>query len=84
MADLVLGERHLGALVKHDPGDRRRRNQQRTGLPVVAEVVGDIGGDDARPLQRPGNIDPRNARMRHLAAKKRDVQHSRQLDVVDE
>ncbi len=53
VADLVLGERHLRALVEDDARDRRRRHQQRPGLPVVAEVVGGIDGDDAVPRRAP-------------------------------
>ncbi len=34
MANLVLGKRDLGSLVEYDSGNRRRRHQQRTMLPV--------------------------------------------------
>ena len=84
MADLVFGQGDLGSLVENDAFDRRRRHQDRAGLPVVAEIAGRIGGDDAGTLQRPGKIDLFDARMRHLAAQECGVQHAWQLDVVDE
>ena len=84
MADLVLGERNLGSLVEDDARDRRRRHEQRAGLPVIAEVVGHVDGDYAGAPQRRRNVDLQNSRMRNLAAQERRMQHSRQLDVVDE
>ncbi len=47
MADFVLGERHLGALVEDGVFDRRRRHQQRARRPIVAEIGGGVDGDDA-------------------------------------
>ena len=84
MAHLVLGERHLGAQVEGDAGDRRRRHQQRPGLPVVAEIVGGIDGDDAGALARGGDVDPADASMGDRAAQERHMHHAREHDVVDE
>ena len=84
MAGLVLGQRHLGSLVEDDAFDRRRRHQDRAGLPVVAEVAGNIGCDDAGTLQCLENIDLQDSRMRDLAAQKRGVKHPRQFEVIDE
>ena len=81
---LVLGERHLGALVEDDALDRRRRHQQRSRLPIVAEIVGGVDGDHAFASPRRRDVDAPHARMRDLAAHKRRVQQARQLDVVDE
>jgi hypothetical protein len=36
MADLVFGQWNLGPFVENDAFDRRRRHQDRAGLPVVA------------------------------------------------
>ena len=84
VADLVLCQRHLRSLVKDDPRDRRRRNQQRAGLPVGAEIVRCIDRHDARMLQRPGDVDTLDPRMGNLAAQECRVQHAGQFEVIDE
>ncbi len=84
MPDFFLGQRDLGSRVEDDAIDRRRRHQDRPGLPVIAKVARDISRDDAGSLQRFGNIDLVDSRMCHLAAQQRGVQHARQFDVVDE
>jgi hypothetical protein len=84
VAHLVLGERHLRALVEERALDRRRRHQQWPGLPVVAEVLRGIHGEHAFVLARPRYVDAADARMRVRAAHECGVQHSRKLDVVDE
>ncbi len=57
VADLVLGQRHLGALIEDDSRDRRRRHQQRSGLPVGAEIVGGVDRHHAWAFQRRANVD---------------------------
>jgi hypothetical protein len=84
MTDFALGQRNLGALVEDDAFDRRGRDQQRAGLPVIAEVAGNIGGHHAGTLQRPCNVNLQDSGMCDLAAQKCSVQHARKLDVVDE
>ena len=84
VAHLVLGERHLRALIENHAGDRRRRHQQRPRRPVRAEIGGGVDRDDARPRARRANVDGANAGVRHAAAQKRRVQHAGQFDVVDE
>ena len=84
VADLVPGERNLGSLVEDDAGNWWRGDEERAGLPVVAEVVGDIGGDHTGPLQRSRNIDLQDAPVGYLAAQERGVQHAWQFDVIDE
>ena len=84
VADLAFGERHLGALIEGDVLDRRRRDQQRTGRPVITEILGGIDRDDAGARPRRGNIDRSNARVRDVAAQEGCVQHSGKFDVVDE
>src|SRR6202040_1968524 len=66
MADLVPGEWNLGSLVEDNAGDRGRRHQYGAGLPVVAEVAGNIGGDDTGALQCSGDVDADDFRMRDL------------------
>ena len=84
MADLVLGERHLGALIEDRVLDRRRRHQQRTGRPIGAEIGGGIDRDNAVAGARRGDIDRADAGMREIAAQKCRVHHAGQFDVVDE
>ena len=84
MADFVLGERHLRALVEDRALDRRRRNEKRTGRPIGAEVSGGIDGDDTVAGAGGGNIDRTDAGVRDVAAQERGVQHPGQFDVVDE
>ena len=85
MADLVLGERHLGALVEDDAGDRRRRHQQRARAASSRR-----DRRRYRPRRRPARCRAAetsmltDAGMRDLAAQERRMQHARQLDVVDE
>ena len=57
MAHLVFGERHLGALIEGEPGDRRRRHEQRPRRPVLAEILRRIDRDDALARPRRGNVD---------------------------
>ena len=84
VADLVLGERHLGALVEHDIVDRRRRDEQWPRTPVVAEINGGVDGDHAGAPARLGGVNLDQPRMSVRAANEGGVQHLRQLDVVDE
>ncbi len=83
VADLVLGERHLGALVEDGVLDRRRRHEQRTRRPIVAEIGGGVDGDDALARARRRHVDGTNACMCHVAAQERRVDHAGQLDVID-
>ena len=80
----VPGERHLGALVERDAGDRRRWHQQGSGLPIIAEVGRRIDRDHAGAAERGGRIDPPDACMRHRAAQERRVQEVGKIDIVDE
>ena len=84
MPYLVLGERNLRTLIERDAVDRRRRYQERPGLPIVAEIVRGIDGDHAFALARRRHVDAPDAGMRDLAAQECRVQHAGQLDVVDE
>ena len=81
---LVLGKRHLGALIEDGAGDRRRRHQQRTGRPIGAEIRGGVDRDHAGAFTRGGNVDRADAGVRDIAAQERRVQHARKLDIVDE
>ena len=84
VADLAFGKRHLGALIEGDAFDRRRRDQQRTGRPVIAEILRGKDRDDAGACPCRGDVDRSDARMRDVAAQERRVQHSGKFDVVDE
>ena len=84
VTDLVLGERHLGALIEGDVGDRRRRHEQRPGGPIIAEVLGGIDRDDALARARRRDVDRTDAGVRDIAAQERRVQHAGKFDVVDE
>ena len=84
VTDFVLGERHLGALVEDNAGDRRRRDQERAGSPVFAEVGGGIDRDDAHARPRRRNVDRTDARVRDIAAQEGRVQHAGKFDIVDE
>ena len=81
---LVFRERQLRASVKDEIRNRRRRNQNRPRLEVVAQVGGRVDGVHARPQPCRRHVDARDAPVRVLAAHERDVQHSRKLHVVDE
>ena len=76
VADLVPGERHLRTCVEDNSSYRRRQHQQRSGLPVGAEIVGGIDRYHAGPVQCPGYVDIFDAGMRHLTAKEGNVQHA--------
>jgi hypothetical protein len=76
-------QRNLGSLVEDNSGNRRRWYQQRSGSPVVAEIAGRVGGNDPGTLQRFRDVDAQDFGVRDLAAKKRDMQHARQFDVID-
>ena len=64
--------------------DRRRRDEQRPGLPVRAEVIGRIDRDHAVPLPRLREVDPVEPGVCVIAAQKRRVEHPRQMHVVHE
>ncbi len=81
---LLLRERHLSTLVKDGAVDRRRRDQERPGSPVVAEIGRGVDRDDARQRQRASGVDRADPRMRVRAAEKGRVEQPRQLDIVDE
>ena len=81
---LVPGQRHLRADVEDAARYRRRLDQQRARLPVVAEVVGRVDRDDTRTLPRGGDVDRTKPRVRVIAPQERRVHHPRQLDVVHE
>ena len=84
VTDFVLGERHLGALIEGDVGDRRRRHEQRPRGPIIAEVLRGIDRDDTLARPRRGNVDRTDASVRDIAAQERRVQHAGKFDVVDE
>ena len=84
MPHLVLGQRHLGALIEHDVLDRGRRDQKRSGAPIIAEVGRGVDRRHAFAPARRRGVDPQDARVGVRAAHERGVQHPRQLDVVDE
>ena len=80
--DFVFGERHLGARVEDGAGDGRRRDEQRAGLPVVAEVFRRKDGHNPRAPAGARRIDAPEAGVGVGAAEESGVQHPRQLDVV--
>ena len=84
MADFVLGERHLRALIEDRVLDGRRRHEQRTRRPIVAEVGGGVDGDDAVAGKRRRHVDRADPGVRHVAAQERRMHHAGQLNVVDE
>ena len=66
VADLVFGEWHLGALVEHEAGDRRRRNKQWPRPPVIAEIARGVDRDHPGAPARRRNVRPAlDARVRH-------------------
>ena len=84
VAGLVLDQRHLGAGVEHEARDRRRGDEQRAGLPVIAEVVGRVHRDDARAPPCRGDVDAAQSCVGVLAPQERHVQHAIELHVVHE
>ena len=84
MADFVLGERHLRALIEDRVLDRRRRHEQRAGRPIIAEIGRGIDGDDTVAGARRRHIDRADAGVRDVAAQKSRIDHAGKLDVVDE
>jgi len=74
VAELVPWRGELRAGVEHEAGDRRRRHEQRTGAPVVAQVRHGVHRHDLRPGASGGRVDAREAGVGVLAAEKRDVQ----------
>ncbi len=81
---LVLGERHLRALIEDDALDRRRRHEKRAGRPILAEIVGGVDRDDALARARRGNVDRTQPGVGDVAAQEGRIQHPGKLDVVDE
>ncbi len=73
-------------LERHQIGQRRESQRNRRHLAVRS--VGDLACSEHRnhARHRPRLVGPdiANARMRHLAAQHRRVQHAFELDVVDE
>ena len=81
---LAPGEWHLRARVEDQPFDGRRRHQQRTGFPVISQVVGRVDCHDAGHRARGCHVDPSKAGMGVVAAHERDMQHPRQVHVIGE
>ncbi len=78
VAHLVLGQRHLRARVEDQVLDGRRRDQQRAGLPVVAQVGGSVDGHHAGHVRAPCDVSmPRDAGVGVVAAHEGGVQHAR-------
>jgi hypothetical protein len=65
-------------------GDRRRRHQQRPGLPVGAEVGRRMDRDDAGPCARGLDIDAADAPVRDRAAQEGRMHHVGKCNVIDE
>jgi len=63
MANFSARQRHLGSLVEDRAFDRRRRHQQWARFPIVAEIVGGVGGNHAGPLRDPRHIDRTQPRV---------------------
>ena len=84
IAHLVLGETGVRAQIEHDAVDGRRRHQQRSRLPEVAEIERGIGGNDAVVSQRRRHIDRNQLAVRDRTAQQGGVEHARNFDVVDE
>jgi hypothetical protein len=84
MANFAARQRHLGSLVEDRPLNGWRWHQQRARFPIVAEIVGGVGGNHAGPLPDPQQIDRAQHRMGVRAAQEGDAQHSRPLDIVHE
>ncbi len=84
VADLVPGERHLGALVEDRARNRRWWHQQGTMLPIGAVIIGRVDRDHAGTLFRARDVDALDPPMRDLAAQEGGVQHAGQFNVVDE
>ncbi len=84
MAHLVAREERVRTRMEDVLAHRRWRNQQRAMLPERAQVLRGVHGDDAGSPARLRNVDPPDTRVRQRAAHERDVQHARQLHVVDE
>ncbi len=55
--DGVFCQRHMGACVEDAARNRRRRHQQRAGLPIWSEIFGGIDRNHAGTFQRLGDID---------------------------
>ena len=84
VADLVAGQRPVGARVKHETGDRRRRHEKRCRPAVVAEIRERVDRRDAGALPGRRHVDLDQPSVRVIAPDERHVQRSRQLHVVDE
>jgi hypothetical protein len=84
MTDFVPGQRDLRACMKNEPLNWRGRHEERPGLPVVAQISGGVNGHDPGFPTGCGDIDPSEAAVRVIASHEAHVQHSRQLDIIDE
>ena len=82
MAHFVPGQRNLGAPVEDEIRNGWRRQQQRTRLPIVAQIGGGIDGHHAGHRPRHRRVDGLDARVGQVAAQKGHMQHPRQMDIV--
>ena len=57
IANFAARQRHLGSLVEDRAFDGRRRHQQRARFPVIAEIIGGVGGNHALPRPDRREID---------------------------
>ena len=81
---LVLGQRHLRALVEDGALDRRRRDEKRTRSPILAEIVGGVDRNDTLARARRRNVDRTQTGVGDVAAEEGRIQHPGKLDIVDE
>ena len=84
VADFISGERHLCPRMEGQPLDRRRRHEQRPGLPVLAEVRRREDTDHAGPLEGRRRVHASKETMRHFAPHERGVQRAGESHIVDE
>ncbi len=84
VADLLPRERQVRARMKDQVVDRRRRDEERRRLRVLAEVVRRVDREHAGAAARRRRVDRSDARVRVVAAHEGDVRHARQVHVVHE
>ena len=82
--DLPLGQRHLSAGVKREAGDGRGRDEERTRLPVLAQVLRRVDRHHSGAGAGGGRVHLEEPGVRVLAPGEGDVEHPVDLHVVGE
>jgi len=69
--------------MEHEPLYGWRRDEKRSGSPVVAKVVGGVNSRDPRSPASSRDVNATQATVRMIASNESHVQHPGQLHVID-